>query len=140
VPLKPLPVIQLTGTALEGTKLEAELSFPARIKQMSSKWRVGFSTTINDRDVQVVQGTGAGGLLATLYFDSESGLLVRLVRYSESVVGRTPTQIDYSDYREVAGIKMPFKWTVSWLDGKENFELTDVQLNVAIDPVKFAKP
>src|SRR5437867_13165606 len=140
VPLKPVPVMQLTGTALEGTKLEAELSFPARLKQLTNKWRVGFPTTINDREVQVVQGAGAGGLLATLYFDSDNGLLVRLIRYSDSVVGRTPTQIDYSDYREVAGIKMPFKWTVSWLDGKENFELTDVQLNVAIDPVKFAKP
>ena len=140
VPLKPLPVIQLTGTALEGTRLEAELSFPARIKQTLSKWRVGFATAINDRDVQVVQGTGAGGLLATLYFDSESGLLVRLIRYSESVVGRTPTQIDYSDYRDVAGVKMPFKWTVSWLDGKENFELTEIQTNVAIDPQKFVKP
>src|SRR3989441_8152718 len=69
VPLKPVPVMQLTGTALEGTKLEAELSFPARLKQLTNKWRVGFPTTINDRDVQVVQGVGAGGLLATLYFE-----------------------------------------------------------------------
>ena len=140
VPLKPVPVMQLTGTALEGTKLEAELSFPARLKQLTNKWRVGFPTTINDRDVQVVQGVGAGGLLATLYFDSDNGLLVRLIRYSDSVVGRTPTQIDYSDYREVAGIKMPFKWTVSWLDGKENFELSEVQPNATIDPAKFSKP
>jgi len=140
VPLKPVPVMQLTGTALEGTKLEAELSSPARLKQLTNKWRVGFPTTINDRDVQVVQGVGAGGLLATLYFDSDNGLLVRLIRYSESVVGRTPTQIDYSDYREVAGIKMPFKWTVSWLDGKENFELSEVQPNATIDPAKFSKP
>ena len=65
---------------------------------------------------------------------------MRLIRYSESVVGRTPTQIDYSDYREVAGIKMPFKWTVSWLDGKENFELSEVQPNATIDPAKFSKP
>src|SRR5437879_1687737 len=140
VPLKPVPVMQLTGTALEGTKLEAELSFPARLKQLTNQWRVGFPTTINDRDVQVVQGVGAGGLLATLYFDSDNGLLVRLIRYSESVVGRTPTQIDYSDYREVAGIKMPFKWTVSWLDGKENFELSLVQPNATIDPATFSKP
>ena len=140
VPLKPVPVLQLSGTILEGVKLDAELSFPARIKQLLTKWRVGFSTTINDRDVQVVQGTGAGGSLATLYFDSETGLLVRFLRYSESVVGRTPTQIDYSDYRDVGGIKMPFKWAVSWLDGKENFEITDIQTNVAIDEKKFARP
>jgi len=140
VPLKPVPVMQLSGTILEGVKLDAELSFPARIKQLLTKWRVGFSTTINDRDVQVVQGTGAGGALATLYFDSETGLLVRFLRYSESVVGRTPTQIDYSDYRDVGGIKMPFKWTVGWLDGKENFEVTDIQTNIAIDSAKFEKP
>jgi photosynthetic reaction center cytochrome c subunit len=140
VPLKPVPVMQLSGTILEGVKLDAELSFPARIKQLLTKWRVGFSTTINDRDVQVVQGTSAGGALATLYFDSESGLLVRFLRYSESVVGRTPTQIDYSDYRDVGGIKMPFKWTVGWLDGKENFEITDIQTNVDIPPGKLGKP
>jgi photosynthetic reaction center cytochrome c subunit len=140
VPLKPVPVMQLTGTALEGAKLEAALSFPARIKELFTRWRVGFTTTIDDKDAQIVQGTGPGGLLATFYFDSESGLLLRWIRYSESVVGRTPTQIDYSDYRDVAGVKMPFKWTMSWLDGKETVEIKEIQPNVAIDPAKFGKP
>jgi hypothetical protein len=39
------------------------------------------------------------------------------MRYTDSFVGRFPTQIDYSDYRELSGVKMPFKWTVVWLDG-----------------------
>ena len=139
-PLRPVPVLELTGGALEGVKLEAELSFPARIKQTLSNWRVGVPTTVNDRDVQVVQGTAAGGTIATLYFDAQSGLLVRLLRFSSSVVGRTPTQIDYSDYRDVSGVKMPFRWTMSWLDGKENVELSEVQANVSVDASKFAKP
>ena len=130
----------MSGSALEGVKLEAELSFPAQIKQALSKWRVGLPATVNDREVQVVQGTGAGGAIATLYFDAESGLLVRLLRYSSSVVGRTPTQIDYADYREVSGVKMPFRWTVTWLDGKESFELSEVQPNAPIDVAKFARP
>ena len=139
-PLRPVPVVALSGNSLDGARLDAELFFPGRIKQSLGQWRVGFPATINDREVQVVQGTGAGGALATLYFDSESGLLVRMIRYSSSVVGRTPTQIDYADYREVAGVKMPFRWTVTWLDGKENFELTEVQPNVAIDAARFARP
>ena len=130
----------LSGSALEGAKLEAELSFPARIKQTLTKWRIGFPAIINDREVQVVQGNAAGGAIATLYFDTESGLLVRLVRYSESVVGRTPTQMDYADYREVSGIKIPFRWTVTWLDGRENFQLSQVQPNAPIDVARFAKP
>jgi photosynthetic reaction center cytochrome c subunit len=139
-PLRPVPVLPVSGSALEGIKLDAELAFPARIKQMLEKWRVGFPVTIDDKEAQVVQGTAPGGSLATLYFDSESGLLLRFLRYSDSVVGRTPTQIDYSDYRDVAGVKMPFRFTVSWLDGKENFSITEIQPNVPIDSAKFAQP
>jgi hypothetical protein len=48
--------------------------------------------------------------------------------------------VDYSDYREVAGVKMPFRWIVSWLDGRDSFELTDVQPNARIDATRFARP
>ena len=61
-------------------------------------------------------------------------------RYAASPVGRRPTQYDYSDYREVAGVKMPFKWTMTWLDGRENVELSEVQPNVPMEAAKFAKP
>lgn len=139
-PLRPVPVLALNGGALEGAKLEAELSFPGRVKQVMSRWRVGLLTTIDDHDVQPVQGTTAGGAIATLYFDAESGLLVRLIRYSDSAVGRIPTQIDYMDYRDVSGIKMPFRWTMTWLDGKENFAMSELQLNAPVEAAKFARP
>ena len=61
--------------------------------------------------------SATNGGTATLCFDKETGLLVRLVRFSNSPVGRVVTRVDYSDYREVSGVKMPFKWTVTWLDG-----------------------
>ena len=89
-----MPLLALTGQELDGVKLEAELFFPARIKQALTNWRVGAPMTINDREVQVVQGTTAGGATATMCFDSASGLLVRLVRFSESPVGRIVTQVD----------------------------------------------
>ena len=138
--LRPVPVLALAGGDLDGVRLDAELSFPARLKQALGQWRVGFPTTIDDRDVQVVQGTGAGGVLATLYFDRESGLLVRLQRYADSPVGRIPTRVDFADYREVSGVKIPFQWKVTWLDGRTTIELSDVQPNVPIDAAKFAKP
>jgi photosynthetic reaction center cytochrome c subunit len=139
-PNLPAPVLPLTGGDLDGAKLDAELSFPVRVSQGLTQWRVGYPAEIGDREIQVVQGTSAGGNIATLYFDGESGLLVRLVRFTNSPVGRMPTQIDYSDYREVSGVKMPFKWTVTWLDGREDFELSEVRPNVPIDAAKFARP
>jgi photosynthetic reaction center cytochrome c subunit len=138
----PIPLLALTGPFLDAARLDAELSFPARIKQTLSQWRSGYPSTIGDRDVQIVQGTSAGGAPVKLYFDSQSGLLVRLVRYAELPVGQNPTQIDYADYRTVGntGVKMPFRWTVTWTDGRGVTQLRQVQTNVAIDAARFGKP
>src|SRR5712691_2292363 len=137
---RPLPLIELTGGELDGAKLEAALSFPGQIKQSLSQLRVGYPAEIDDREVRLVQGTSDGRNPVNLYFDSKSDLLVRVVRYTESPVGLNPTQIDYSDYREVVGVKMPFRWAVSWLDGRVTIELSDVQPNVQIDEARCAKP
>ena len=139
-PLRPVPVMGLGGQGLEGVKLEAELAFPARMKQLMGTWRAGFPVAIGDKDYQVVQGSSPTGMLATFYFDPETNLLTRLVRYANSPVGRIPTQVDYSDYRDVAGVKMPFHFVVTWLDGKETFQLSEIQANVNIPATRFAKP
>ena len=90
-----------------------------------------------DRLVNVVQGTGPRGLLATLYFDQESGLLLRMVRYARSPIGRVPTQVDYGDYREVRGIKLPFRMIFAWMDGRDAIQLSEIQTNVPIDASRF---
>ena len=140
-PDKPVSVLQLVpGGDLDGIKLDLDLAFPRGLKQALTDWRTGFPTTlINDRPVQVVQAL-AGGSRVKLFFDKETGLLTRVVRYSKTIVGPVPIQIDYSDYRDVAGAKMPFQWRLTWTDGQSMYILDDVQPNVAIDPAKFAKP
>jgi len=135
---KPLPLLPLTGGNLEGAKIEATLSFPAGIKQAFSQWRAD-STSIDDKDVTVLQGNNPRQPPLNLYFD-QSGLLVRMVRFADTPIGRVPTQIDYSDYREVSGVKMPFRWTSTWTDGQITVELTEIQPNVAIDAARFGRP
>jgi hypothetical protein len=139
---KPAPLLPLLpGAELDGAKLDADLCFPAGIKKALNQWRIGFPvTTIEDRSVNVIQGTGAGGSRIKLYFDVESGLLTRQVRYADTPIGMVPTQVDYSDYRELAGLKMPFRWVVTWTDGQSTVQLSDVQPNVPIDAARFAKP
>jgi hypothetical protein len=139
---RPFPLIALTGQEMDGIKLQAQLFFPAQIKGTLRNWRTGFPTEIDDRRVAVIQGNlGAQGI-ATLCFDAQTGLLVRMLRYGPSPVGRVVTRVDYSDYRDVGntGVKMPFKWTMSWLDGRNVYALTNVQANPRIDAAKFAKP
>jgi hypothetical protein len=125
---------------LDGLKLDAELSFPGQIKMELTNLRIGYNESIDGKEVQVVQGTGPRGLLATLFFDKQSGLLVRIIRYSRTPIGRVPTQVDYYDYRDVDGIKFPFKYKFSWLDGRDSFTINNVKVNVPIDESKFGKP
>lgn len=139
LPLTVVGEYPLSASAREGGKLDAELAFPWRIKQFFQTWTVGVPTTLEGHEVYVVQGR-ATGILATFYFDKQTGLLTRVIRYANSAVGRVPTQIDYSDYRAVAGVMMPFKWTFGWVSGREEYTMTDYQPNAAIDPGKFARP
>lgn len=137
----PLPVLELTNGEREGAELDATLSFPGQIKKVLKNWRTGFPPSkVDENDVDVVQGTGVNNTPVKFYFDKKSGLLIRLVRYTDTVLGLIPTQIDYSDYREVSGVKMPFRWVTTWTDGRSTTELTSVQANVAIDAAKFGKP
>ena len=131
---------EVTGTELDGQRFEAQLAFPGQIKQILTNLRTGFDQSINDHEVQVVQGTGPRGLLVTLFFDKSTGLLRRIVRFGKSPVGRISTQVDYDDYREVNGIKFPFKFVFSWLDGRDGFDIKDVKTNVPIDPAVFGRP
>jgi hypothetical protein len=138
---KLVPVLQLApGGDLDGVRLDSSLAFPDGLKQALTGWRAGFPTTpINDRAVEVVQAT-TGTTRVKLFFDQQTGLLTRVVRFSQTIVGSVPTEIDYSDYREVAGVKMPFEWRLTWTDGQSTYTLDDVQPNVAIDPARFTKP
>lgn len=139
--LLPVPVISLTGGDLEGAKIDASLSFPQQIKQTLKNWRTGFpSISIDDKEVEVVQGSSGDNTPVKLYFDKKSGLLLRQVRYTDTALGLNPTQVDYADYRDVSGVKMPFRLVVTWTDGRSTIVLSELRANVSIDAAKFAKP
>ena len=133
-----LPLMTFTGSNLVGVRVEAMLAFPMVLQKAFSQWKVGV-VTIGDADVQVLQGTNPGQLPVNLYFD-DAGLLIRSVRWSSTPVGTVPTQTEYSDYRDVAGVKIPFRMVVTWTNGQNTIELKDVRPNVAIDAARFARP
>ena len=137
-PDTPLPLTELTGSNLVGAGIDAMVSFPERIPQAFEQWQVSYDD-IDGQQVEVVRGSNAGQTPVDLHFD-ESGLLVRLTRWTDTGAGPVPVQIDYSDYREVAGVQMAFHWVVTWTNGQSTVQLNDVQPNVAIDDTRFARP
>jgi hypothetical protein len=140
--LTPLPMIPLLGAELTGARVDAQLTFPAAIKQLLTGWRADFpAVSIDEKPVFVIQGT-ADRVPVKLYFDKATGLLVRQTRYAPTAVGTVPTHVTYSDYRDVpgVGVKIPFSWQMTWVDGQYTVNLESVQPNATIEATRFAKP
>jgi outer membrane lipoprotein-sorting protein len=138
-PDRPIPLLPLTGGAVTGAKVDATLVFSTGIKQLYPEWRVA-ETSIEGKDVWMIEGIAPGQLPLKLYFDQESGLLVRALRLIDTVIGYNPTQLDFSDYRLVNGIRVPYHLVTTWTDNQTTVDLTNVQVNTAIDAAKFAQP
>lgn len=135
------PLRNLQQDALDESRMDADLHFPLHIQQMFADLRVEYPEKVNSREAFVVSCVNVGKPAAKLYFDQQSALLLRLVRYAESPLGLIPTQIDYSDYRDVGEVKTAFLWSVAQPGGERTtIQWERVQENVPIDVAKFAKP
>jgi photosynthetic reaction center cytochrome c subunit len=123
----------------DSAALDAEFSLAPRLKELFPQLRRGRPDEIAGAPVEVLTGTRQGKPPVRLFFDAKSGLLLRMVRYTETSMGRMPTQIDYTDYRDFDGVKVPCQWTLSRPNGRFTIKITEVKQNVTIDDSKFAK-
>jgi hypothetical protein len=97
---------------------------------------------VNDRDAYLVVGTPAGDLPEQLYFDKETGLLVRKGTATPTVFGDYAIQTDYEDYREVSGVKYPYLLRtigVSPADSTTTY-VERIENNPPLENVTFLKP
>jgi hypothetical protein len=117
--------------------IDADLYFAAHLKTMFQKFRVDVGEKLDGRETVLVVGRNEGQPPLQLYFDQQSGLLLRLVRYAETPLGRNPTQIDYADYRDAGGVKVPFRWTLARPGNRFTIQIDQIQENIAVDDAKF---
>jgi len=130
----------MTTADLQGAQLESDLYLATRVKQLYSQWRAGRADKIGDRDAYVLNGTAPGRKPVRLYLDQQTGMLLRLMHFTETPLGRLPTQVDYADYRDVDGVKVPFRITTIRPTSRTTLQLDQVQQNVAVEDSKFVKP
>src|SRR6266581_2089748 len=117
----------------DAARIDPDLYLPAHLKTLCQKFSVDAGEKIDGRDTYLVVGRNEGQPPLRLYLDKESGLVLRLVRYGETPLGRNPTQIDYSDYRDANGVKVPFRWTLTRPGNRFVIQIEQVQQNVPVD-------
>jgi photosynthetic reaction center cytochrome c subunit len=133
-------VHRMSAAENEAARIDADLYFAAHLKRRYQKFDVASGEKIDGRETYLVVGRNEGQAPLRLYLDKESGLLLRLIRYAETPLGRNPTQIDYADYRDANGVKAPFRWTVARPGNRFTVQVEEAQQNVPVDDAKFAPP
>ncbi len=134
------PPREMQGADVDIAALDADMQFPLHIQQYYPELRVEYPEKIGERLSYLLLCSRKGQPAAKFYFDAQSALLVRLVRYKESALGLDPQQVDYSDYRDMNGAQLPFRITVSDPASISIIQIDEVQENVPIAATKFSRP
>lgn len=134
------PVHVMKGSELDAAKVDADFVPATHLKQTFSDLRVARLAEVAGRKAYVMMALEAGRFALQAWFDAQSGLLLRLVRYEESPLGRNPIQVDFGDYRSIDGVKHAFRRTVTRARGGFTMQIEKVQHNVTVDDGRFARP
>jgi photosynthetic reaction center cytochrome c subunit len=138
----PRGVNELMNPVLDDLKAVFLFYRNIKLKEQFSQMRFGGRDKIGERNVLVLNGRTADNHRERLYFDAETGFLLRRISYLETPIGVIPSQIDFEDYRDVDGVKLPF--TVKVLSVEPGLvstrQYTEIKLNVPIDDAKFKMP
>jgi photosynthetic reaction center cytochrome c subunit len=132
----------MRNNELDVLKLEDPYFFAGRLKQFVTGLRVARLDKVDGKEAYVVAGRTQGLAEVQLYFDRESGMLVREVALTQGLVGRLPTQFDFADFRTVDGVKVPFRFVSTEIAEGLTFtyQIDQVQQNVPVDEAKFVRP
>jgi hypothetical protein len=121
-------------------RIDAALYFAAHLKTMFQEFRAEAGEKIDGHATYLVSCRNKGLAPVQLYLDQQSGLLLRLVRYDDTPLGRNPTQVDYADYRDADGVKVPFRWTLARPGNRFTIQIDQLQHNTPVDDAKFIPP
>ena len=134
---------EITGAELINFKTSNGLFTLLKLKEQYSKPPRVRKDKLNDRDVYIIDGTTTDNRRMRLYFDANTGLLLRRTTTMPTIVGIIPDQIELEDYRDADGLKFPFTLRAATLEvgnPTSTRTFTEVKLNVPVDESKFNMP
>jgi photosynthetic reaction center cytochrome c subunit len=137
----PRGVQPVTGPNLDQAKFVANFWRDLKLSDRYSRSRTFGKDKVNGHDVYVVRGTVKDSRQQEqLFFDVDSGLLLRRITFRPTPQGPLPDQVDFEDYRDVGGVKVPFVLKTATPDNISTRTYTDFKFNVPVEDSKFAMP
>ncbi len=135
------PLREDTGGEMGLLKELAEFPPASKFRDDHTKVQVDAMEKIDGRDAYRVVGTRPdGSAIDRLYFDVQTGLLLRSYTTMQSVIGAFPDETNYDDYRDVSGVKVPFTMRLVSAEGNRTYKWAQVDANAPVEDSKFTKP
>jgi zinc protease len=131
----------LSGAQLAESRRDADFYHPLHLHQIYSDLKYVGTEKLDDRDAYVLQGTPDGESEPDkMYFDPQTGLIVRLVSHSHTPDGESTVTEDFQDYRKVDGLQLPY--TVVQKGGSADFTIRigELRHDVSLEDSEFAPP
>jgi hypothetical protein len=129
--------IELKPDESEQIKREAQIFANPDLRRVYPKMDYRFTDKIDGREVYMVLAATADNRRERLYFDAVNGLLVRRVASAPTVLGFFQYQVDYADYKDFGGVKLPTTVKFAVPNIRWTRRILDVKNNVSIDDTKF---
>lgn len=117
--------------------------FPTiRMRELAKSMSVRKKDMVDGKAAYLLVAETGEGTTERYYIDIASGLLVRKVIVTGTKIGDIPEQVDYTDYRAVDGVKVPFSVQIAAVDPRDNSaqRFTSITQNVPVDEKKFVMP
>lgn len=135
------PLREMSDADQMAARLDAEAFYPLQFEHEFNELKLqDEAEMIDNHQTNVVLGITKGQPPVKLYFDKDSGLLLRMVHYTDTALGLNPTQVDFADYREIDGVKTPMRWTIARPSGAFTIKIEEAKDNAPIDDARFVKP
>ena len=131
--------IELKPDEIEQIKREAQIFANSNLKAIYPKMEFRSIVKIEGRDSFAISAITADNSREILYFDADSGLLTRRVAETPTVLGAFQYQVDYIDYKDFGGVKLPTVIKFAVPNIRWTRKILEVKNNVAIDDAKFMK-
>ena len=130
-------VNEISGPELSDMSRRSDIHWDLKLKEFYPGLKVIGREKVNGKYAWALEST-VDTWTFRLYFDTESGLLLRFDTDTHEAKGTSSVLI--GDYRQVGNVRFAFAASITTPKGGTSRQLTEVKFNVSIDDSVFAKP
>jgi zinc protease len=131
---------EFKGAELAAKLRQADFQDPGNVEKSAKTGKVIGMQKVGTHDAYVLEFDTDKKIHSKLYFDADSGLILRSEDVISTADGPYPVKIDFDDYREVDGLKFPFRMKRTEKGAVILIRITQVTVNPRLDDTLFLKP